>query len=308
MDENITLIPVSLIVATSNRTDVLSRMLASLSLQHYIPAQIIFIDGSNDGTTQQLIELTHLFGAAIFYERAIILGAAAQRNQGIQKADYQVIAFADDDILFEVNCIKSLYEAVLMDSNIGGVNAMVVNQKYHPPGKISAFMYWLMNGSKLDSYAGKCIGPAWNLLPSDDLSLPDINETEWLNTTCTFYRRQALPGIPFPDIFKGYSLMEDLALSLEVGKKWKLYNVKTARIFHDSQIGLHKDNVDQITKMEIVNRYFIMTKIMNRKAVKFKFKFLIFQLFQIITSGKFLNAKYWKGKIQGFNQIIFSDL
>ncbi len=54
---------------------------------------------------------------------------------------------------------------------------------------------------------------------------------EWLNTTCTLYRREALPDPPFLSHFTGYSLMEDLALSLTVGKRWKLANARGLRIF-----------------------------------------------------------------------------
>jgi len=56
------------------------------------------------------------------------------------------------------------------------------------------------------------------------------------------YRREAIPSPPFPEHFSGYSMMEDLTLSLVVGRKWKLANARTARIYHDSQPGTHKSN------------------------------------------------------------------
>ena len=43
---------------------------------------------------------------------------------------------------------------------------------------------------------------------------PEVASVEWLNTTCTIYRGEALPSPPFCNQFTGYSLMEDLALSL----------------------------------------------------------------------------------------------
>jgi len=104
------------------------------------------------------------------------------------------------------------------DAGIGGVNAMITNQQYHTPGRVSRIMYRLMHGKKSASYAGKCIGPASNLLPQDIDSLPEYQPVEWLNTTCTLYRKEALPQPAFHSHFTGYSLMEDVSLSLTVAK------------------------------------------------------------------------------------------
>ena len=112
---------------------------------------------------------------------------------------------------------------------------MIVNQKYHPPGVISRAVFTLLNGHRALNFAGRVLGPAVNLLPEDRDDLPEVVPVEWLNTTCTLYRREVLPSPPFDAVFRGYSMMEDLTLSLRVGKGWRLANARTARIFHDSQ-------------------------------------------------------------------------
>src|SRR4029077_19457523 len=108
------------------------------------------------------------------------------------------------------------------------------------PGRVSRLVFRLMGERREASYAGKGLGPAGNLLPENRDDLPEMVPVQWLNTTCTMYRREALPEPPFPTNFTGYSLMEDLALSLQVGKSWRLMNARTARVFHDSQPGDHK--------------------------------------------------------------------
>ena len=55
-----------------------------------------------------------------------------------------------------------------------------------------------------------------------------------------FIGARPYPEPPFTDNFVGYSLMEDLSLSLIVARHWSLANVRTARIYHDSQSGEHK--------------------------------------------------------------------
>src|SRR5437868_3995529 len=104
---------------------------------------------------------------------------------------------------------------------------MILNQHYGRPGLVSRIIFTLMNGRREKSFAGRVIGPGINLLPEDRQDLPEVVPVDWLNLGCTIYRREALPDPPFRSNFTGYSLMEDLTLSLEVGKTWNLANVRT---------------------------------------------------------------------------------
>ena len=235
------LVAITSIIPTANRSSVLQRTLESLGKQEIQPAEIVVVDASDNELTKKICcsPITGL-ESVIKYRMARQRGAASQRMEGLEGNINSVVFFLDDDIILEPGCIRGLWNCLQSDNRIGAVNAMITNQRYHTPGKLTKFMYRLMSGKDLLSYAGKCIGPAWNLLPEDDPDLPECNEVEWLNTTCTLYRMDALPVPVFPERFKGYSLLEDLALSLTVGKKHKLFNVRNARIFHDSQPGDHK--------------------------------------------------------------------
>src|SRR2546421_430614 len=241
------LLPVSAIVPTRNRAPVLSRMLESLAQQSAQPVEMIVVDASATDETEQLCKSpVPGLETQIVYYRAHIAGAIEQRNQAVSYASRDAILFLDDDILFEPECVVRLWEALQHDDSFGGVNAMITNQRYFPPGTISRTLFRLLHGRREESYAGKCIGPACNLLPEDRDDLPPVVEVEWLNTTCTLYRRKALPDPPFVTEQVGKQLhlpafpMEDLALSLRVRKNWKLANARTAKIFHDSQSGVHK--------------------------------------------------------------------
>ena len=153
------------------------------------------------------------------------------------------------------------------------------------------------------------IGPAVNLLPEDRADLPEIVAVDWLNTTCTMYRREALPNPPFPSHFTGYSLMEDLALSLTVGKRWKLANARRARIFHDSQPADYKTDIQSRSCMELVNRHFVMTRVMGKSSVLSYFALFLWELFSIASTlssregGKSL-IYILRGKWNGLRQIV----
>src|SRR5579863_4138613 len=241
----------------------------SLLTQSHLPSEIVVIDGSGDNATRELVE--RLAGqhhpVQLRWKRANCVGAASQRNQGVVMCSYPFIGFCDDDIILEESCFVRLWTALHEDIGLGGVNAMITNQKYQSPGRVSRMMLTLLNGRRLTSFAGRVIGPAVNLLPEDRADLPEVTKVEWLNLGCTMYRRVALPIPAFDLVFSGYSLMEDLALSLRVGRNWGLANVRTARILHDSQPGTHKSDVRAIAEMALINRYYVMTKIMRRSRL-----------------------------------------
>lgn len=279
------LLPISAIVPTRHRAAAFSRTLHSLAQQSVQPAEMVVVDGSIDDQTQQLCA-SQIPGlqTQIRYYKAIEIGAATQRNQAIVHATQDVIWLMDDDILLEPDCLARLWAALQSDSAIGGVNAMITNQRYLPPGRISRTLFRFLSGRSQQSYAGRCIGPAFNLLPEDDPTLPEVVPVEWLNTTCTLYRRAALPHPLFASLFTGYSLMEDVTLSLNVGKQWKLVNARTARIFHDSQPGDHKSDRSVLARMELINRHYVMTQILERRQFQDYLKLAVLQLFEITAS------------------------
>lgn len=106
--------------------------------------------------------------------------------------------------------------------------------------------------------------------------------------------------------------MEDVTLSLMVGKQWQLANARTAKIFHDSQPGDHKNNPATVAKMELVNRHYVMTQILERRSLTDHLKLVVLQLFEIAAS--LVSARGWwelpallHGKLSAIAQIIMSE-
>jgi len=302
------LLPFSLVIPTRNRAVMLQRMLASLAAQSRQPAEIVIVDASDDHSARLLSPVPGLYGRVVQL-RAATVGAAAQRNQGVAAAQLQVIGFCDDDILLEDECIARLWQGLRSDPRLGGISAMIVNQRYQPPGKVSRLVFAIMAGRRSDSFAGKIIGPAVNLLPEDRADLPEVVEIEWLNTTCTLYRREALPHPPFGGFFTGYSMMEDLALSASVARYWKLANARTARIFHDSQPGDHKRDVAALSRMELVNRHHVMTALLDRRRPIDYARLALWEAFQLAVCAveQRGGTPFWcaaAGKLRGLAEII----
>lgn len=305
--------PVSAVVPTRHRTAAIARMLESLLAQDVVPVELIVIDASNDDATKDLLAQRAVElgarGCTVTWQRAARTGAAPQRNQGVALARQPIVAFFDDDIRFEAGCIGRLVQAFDSDPRLGGVNAMIVNQRYQPPGAVSRAMFRIMAGAPHDSYAGRLLGPAINLLPEDRPDLPEVVPVEWLNTTCTLYRRAALPDPPFADFFTGYSMMEDVALSAGVGRTWKLANARTACTVHDSQAGDHKSDRVASARMELVNRYYVMTQVLGRRRLRDYAKLALWESFQLAVAAvqQRLGGDFWrmlKGKCLGAAAIV----
>lgn len=282
-----TILPVTAVIPTRQRTTSLGLTLDSLARQSAQPAEVIVVDASDDSATANLCQrgVAQLASQVRWYPAAK-RGAAAQRNEGMKRAVQPVIAFFDDDILFESECVARLWDALGSDPKLGGVNATITNQMYSPPGRVTSILYPMLAGGKQTTYAGRVLGPGINLLPEDLPNLPEVVPVDWLNTTCTLYRRAALPEPPFPAHFTGYSMCEDLTLSLTVGRAWKLANARTARIYHDSQPGEHKRSHTELAEMELVNRHFVMTEILAQRGIAAHLRFLLWELFQIAAAAQ----------------------
>jgi GT2 family glycosyltransferase len=281
------LIDVGAVVATRGRAKVLRRTLESLSKQSAQPFRIAIVDASEDVETKKICEKSIArLRSEVEWVHTKSKGAASQRNEGIAKSSEPVILFFDDDVLFEHDCLARLWNALQSDSQLGGVSAMITNQSYSNPSAVSRLVFTLLHGRKETSFAGKVIGPAVNLLPQDKDDLPEIVPVEWLNTTCTMYRREALPSPGFDSFFKNYSLMEDVTLSLRVAQRgWRLANVRTARIYHDSQPGEHKSDMTEIAAMELVNRYYVMRNVLGLRGLGIHLKLILWLLFQLASKA-----------------------
>jgi glycosyltransferase involved in cell wall biosynthesis len=309
------ILPLSAIVATRNRAVVFERTLTSLLAQSGLPRELIVIDASTDEETRQVVAR---FSAQVedkdcrvIWRPAAARGAAVQRNQGVALATQRTICLIDDDIRFEEHCLVRLFRALDSDPGLGGVSALIVNQHFSKPGPVSRLMYRAMAGRAEASYAGKVLGPAVNIWPEDRDDLPEVVSVEWLYTTCVLYRRDLLPDPPFDAFFTGYSIGEDLALSLRVGKVSRLANVRHARIFHDTQPGDHKSDPVALSRMHVVNRHYVMTKILGRCGAGDYARFAFWEMFQVAASAISHRGRleFWRtlhGRLLGLGDVMRS--
>jgi glycosyltransferase involved in cell wall biosynthesis len=282
------MLPVSVVIPTCDRPAALTRTIRSLLTSTGVPEEFVIVDASAGRESANAVEalFAHSGAPRLILRRAETIGAAAQRNQGVALARCAFILFCDDDIICEPDCIALLWRTIVADEGLGGVSASIINQSYVRPGAATRFVLSLIGEREGEGYAGRVVGPALAFLPRAEPGVgPHIMPVEWLNLGCTLYRRALLPTPPFDGFFSGYSVGEDLALSLRVARKARLGHVPAARILHDSQPGAHKASIAGVSRMQLINRHYLMTEVMGKRNVADRSRLFVWECFQLAASA-----------------------
>ena len=274
---------ISCIIPTRHRAEALRRMFETFARSMRQPDEILVIDASDAdqrGTEDVCRNPPAGMTSELRYLPAVQRGAAVQRIQGLEAARHDLLLFSDDDVLVQPDCLERMERAMLDDPRLGAVNALMTNQKYHPPGRFSRIMFRFLNGGPLPTYAGKVLGPGVKLDPSDDPSLPEVVPVDWLGIGYTLYRREALPTPLFPPVFKGASWGEDFHLSVMIANKgWRLANIRLAQLIHDSQPGDHKRSYRIKARQGLYNELYIMHHALGRRGLKMYAKRAVWEFF-----------------------------
>ena len=262
--------------------------------QSMIAEDILIVDSSTtEDTINAVASLCALWPqhSTLRTIKASIAGAAPQRNQGFKSSTLPFVMFMDDDIFFQPRCMELMWAAIEKHDETCGVTPTYHGYGYHQPGFLGRIVMGLLNGKPLPNYAGKVLGPGFTQLPEDSNDRPSIVPIDWMGSGCALYRRESLPLPPFPERFQGASLFEDLCLSLTAGKRGQLVNARLARAIHAEEGGEHKKGRHRLAKMEIVNRYFIMRRVLDRHSVADHLRFLV--MIGYMTTGAFKSPRKW---------------
>lgn len=267
----------AVVVATAYRPSFVRGLLASLAKQSYLPTQTVIADGSKgDHSTLNVVEeMKASLPYEVIHHACLSCGSARQRNEGAELVREPVIVFMDDDVEPEPDCLRQMMLPFAEDRarSLGGVGATIVNQCYREPSPL--FKRWLdfLADEPAPSYAGRVIGPAVNIWPAmgDGISVLPV---EWLASTCVAYRRTAFEREKFSEDFTGYSMGEDVHLSLRVGKAFRLAVATAARVYHNTQPSRFKTPFS-ISRMSVESRYRIMNEVLGKRGAKDRLKLLM---------------------------------
>jgi len=297
---------IAAVIPTADRPESLAECLRSLAGSSSPIARVLVVDASSDREkTRAAVSGRWPFKLEL-YESAV-RGSAAQRNLALQRlGDEDGVLFIDDDAVVEPDCLGEMLEA--FDSGVAGVAANIANQPVGRPGLPTCAALFLAGGVIGTGPGGRLIGPAVGIRPSGDVEERFL-AVEWASTTCVLYRRNCLPQGGFRAFFSGYSLGEDVALSVDVRKKGKLIYASQARIVHTPR-RTTKPPAYEYGRMEVLNRYYLSRYVLERRSWIRRLQFWIWIKWEFLGSlGELRRSPRdwlanWRGRISAMIQIL----
>jgi GT2 family glycosyltransferase len=125
--------PASLIICTRNRPGLLADTIRSICDGLIIPAEIIVIDQSDQEHPNLVMQLADK-GCSLRYVRVDWVGVARARNTGIALAQYELLAFTDDDMRAAPDWFSALMHALVMAGPRTVVTGQVREGAMETPG------------------------------------------------------------------------------------------------------------------------------------------------------------------------------
>jgi glycosyltransferase involved in cell wall biosynthesis len=308
----------SLIVCTYKRPGPLKKLLASVNKQVLYPDEILIIDSSPDGITENFLkneDYSHLKYWKVNEEDG---GLTRQRNFGISKigGDIDFICFLDDDIVLTENYFSELLKTYKLYPDAVGVGGYILEDvKWKKQDSVSLKNEFEMDGwvRKLGSrnVLRKKLGLLSKVPPgfmpdfSNGLSigfLPPSGKTypvEFFMGGVASYRKELFKEIRFSTYFEGYGLYEDMDFCLRASKIWQLYVNTAAQLYHyHEEAG--RPNQFNYGKMVVRNGWYVWRVKYPDPTIKARLKWHFTML--LLTLVRFGNSLTTEEKKEAFTE------
>ena len=302
---------ISVVTPTLRRPFEVRDLLQNLSLQTYLPSELVLVDASPPGeeeTTEVVAELAPTVPFPVQHIRRGG-GTAVQRNIGIDAARSAFIAFVDDDIRLEPDFLEQIMGVFAADSEeaIGGITGYITNQHLDP--LTSPRWRWyrrlhLFTTYEPGRYDFETGYPINRYLQPPHKTLKVI---DFMGAGCAVWRREVFEsGVRFHPHFVGFGVLEDAHLALQAGKKgWKLLECGFAKCIHLKSQG-SRESMPQVVRKAAVNQRFVFMDIVPERTWKQEMRFWRVQLFDTFrlaaAAARRRDTAGWQiaaGKLQG---------
>ncbi|MGH9188124.1 MAG: glycosyltransferase family 2 protein, partial [Acidimicrobiales bacterium] len=117
-------LPVTVVVATRDRPQLLARCLDSLLRLEYPAVEIVVVD--NAPSSDDTADLVRERYASVAYLREDIPGLAIAHNRGLAAAQTPIVAFTDDDVTVDAGWVRALSDAFAVTPDVGCVTGLIV--------------------------------------------------------------------------------------------------------------------------------------------------------------------------------------
>ncbi|CAN3984235.1 glycosyltransferase family 2 protein [Kitasatospora purpeofusca] len=156
--------PLTVVVCTHDRTDLLPRSLDALLAGSYRHTEVVVVDNApSDRATETLCRERYPDRVRYLYEP--VPGLARARNRGLAVARGEICAFADDDLLIDPDWAAALVDGFRTDPRAGCVTGLVLPAELDTRAQLALEHYC--------GYAKGFTARSWSLRdPSEDPLFP----------------------------------------------------------------------------------------------------------------------------------------
>lgn len=287
----------SVAVCTFRRPRALGRFLESLASSSRIPDELIIADASPDDLTERLLQahpaLRRAAGTVRYFRLGeSVRGLTRQRNFALRKVRTDLVAFFDDDIVLEPDCLACMEEVHRrLGPAVVGVGAVIQDQIGSP-----SMLWRLMRALRMMSslqpgrYHRSGISTPWVVTPSNG----DLLAGDWLPGGATMWSTVAAREIGFNEQFEGYGQGEDLEFSLRVRARGALYLAGSARVHHLHESSGRSDPI-HAGYMALYNRYEIHRRALPDRTIRDVAWFVYaFSLDSLLLARNLLRPRRWR--------------
>ena len=240
----------AVIVPTKDRPREVRRLLESLRAQRPRVTEIVVVDVGH-GLDRLEAEFEDL---GVRRVRAPRPGLTRQKNVGIDclSSDADLIAFIDDDIVFEPEAIATMVEFwAHAGPETGGASFNIVNVGAARSRLVPYLLRFF--GMSADRY-GAVLRSGFNTPITNTAT---TRFTEWLNGGCTVWRRELFREHRFAEWFPGSGLCEDVWFSRRVHPRHRMAVVAGARVRHE-EVGRSLRGEFGAGRAQILNRLYVV--------------------------------------------------
>ena len=306
--------PVSAIIATVGRPELLRLCLESLAKQTVRIAEVVVVHCGSDSETLEVTKARHWreAGFDVRYFHHPERNCARQRNFAISQAKHDYLLLIDDDVEVDPYWVEELFKPIWADPAVGATMGRLINQPMASPTFFWRLYRRLLHGQVEGFKPGKLIGAA---LPN---GFPTTAEQpipcEWIGGGASALRRDAFESVGgFASFFTGSSPGEDLDLGYRLSRKWKVFYVPAAKCVHH-QAPSGREQSDQHQYLSMRSRFGILTITMGKCRYSALGHIGLWALVQFLSELASLRhgllrpdlVRAWSGRLRGFLSCVWA--
>lgn len=203
---------ITVIVPTYLRTQDLARCLAALQQQQRFADQLILVVRDTDSQTKEFLANHQDQTLPLEIATVTVPGVVAAMNQGLDKAEGEIICFTDDDSAPEKDWLAKIETYFLTDDKLGGLGGK--DNVYH--------------GTQKEEGAAKVVGKiTWfgKIIGNHHMGIGSAREVDILKGVNMSFRAKAIEGLRFDSRLRGSGAQAHLELPFCLSVKrrgWKL--------------------------------------------------------------------------------------